>query len=236
MIHAVPEADTPWALYRAASFPHSSGRVLLGEALANYTLLQDGIGPMQIADAFAPGGDAQIRPLVEMAIDIIGRALLHGHFTAYARPIGGGEPLRLDPAMWELDDFTHRFATCALDPRRPFDQDAPATHRIFVDQADVDKIYELCCADVPRPPQPKASRNQNAIPDDASLTDGVAMEGDPTSDRLLRLPDVERMVGMKRSTIYSRISAGRFPEPEKNGARISAWRESDVRAWMAEPR
>lgn len=232
MIHVVPETSALWSAYRVESFPHSDGRALLGEALATYTMLQDGIGPMDIAKAFAPGGDAQDRQIVLMAVDIIGRALLTGRFTTYARPIGGGEPVRLDPGVWELDDFTHRFATCGIDPRRPFDLDSPATHRIFIDRADIEAIYDVCCSDIPQPTPARASRNQKTIPDDAGLNSGVMVVGDPATDRLLRLPEVEGMVGMKRSTIYSRIADGRFPEPVKNGSRIAAWRESDVRAWL----
>lgn len=49
-------------------------------------------------------------------------------------------------------------------------------------------------------------------------------------DRLLRLPDVQRILPVSRSTIYSFIARGLLAPPTKLGPRISAWRESQVHA------
>ena len=40
---------------------------------------------------------------------------------------------------------------------------------------------------------------------------------------LLRLPDVERMTGIKRSMIYRLEGEGRFPKRVKIGEHASAW-------------
>jgi prophage regulatory protein len=50
---------------------------------------------------------------------------------------------------------------------------------------------------------------------------------------LLRLPQVEMMIGLKRSSIYTRIAAGQFPKPVNLGARAVAFRRSEVQAWIA---
>ena len=48
---------------------------------------------------------------------------------------------------------------------------------------------------------------------------------------ILRLPDVENMTGIKRSTIYRMMQAESFPAAVKLGARAVGWRSSDIQAW-----
>ncbi len=50
--------------------------------------------------------------------------------------------------------------------------------------------------------------------------------------RLIRLPDVEHMTGLKRSAIYQRIQRNEFPPPRRVTGRCSAWLESDVAEWV----
>ncbi len=52
------------------------------------------------------------------------------------------------------------------------------------------------------------------------------------SDILYRRPDVERITGLSRSTLYAWMKAGDFPQPVKLGARLVAWRERDVAEWL----
>lgn len=53
--------------------------------------------------------------------------------------------------------------------------------------------------------------------------------------RVLRLPGIEALTGLKKSTIYTHMAnkADPFPAPVRIGARAVAWRESDVLAWLA---
>jgi prophage regulatory protein len=51
-------------------------------------------------------------------------------------------------------------------------------------------------------------------------------------DRLLRLPQVEQLTGLRRSALYQRITAGTFPRQVKIGARACAWSENAVREWV----
>jgi prophage regulatory protein len=51
---------------------------------------------------------------------------------------------------------------------------------------------------------------------------------------LLRLPEVCRRTGRKRSALYEAIAAGTFPAPVKLGERASAWPEHEITAWIAE--
>lgn len=58
------------------------------------------------------------------------------------------------------------------------------------------------------------------------------MEGNKMTDTLLRRAEVESKTGLSRSTIYDWMKRGEFPQPVKLGARIVAWRESDIAAWL----
>ncbi|MDR3411824.1 MAG: AlpA family phage regulatory protein, partial [Formivibrio sp.] len=46
------------------------------------------------------------------------------------------------------------------------------------------------------------------------------------SRRILRLPNVLDRTGLSRSTVYQRVSEGRFPRPVSLGDRAVGWVES----------
>ncbi len=51
--------------------------------------------------------------------------------------------------------------------------------------------------------------------------------------RFLRLPEVEFLVGIKRSTIYRDIAAGKFPAPyELGSSRSVGWLSTEISAWI----
>jgi len=50
---------------------------------------------------------------------------------------------------------------------------------------------------------------------------------------LLRRPEVERLTGKSRTTIYTDVRAGRFPAPIRTGQQSVAWLASEVDAWLA---
>jgi prophage regulatory protein len=50
--------------------------------------------------------------------------------------------------------------------------------------------------------------------------------------RLLRLPEVMRRVGLKRSAIYQRMSEGKFPKSRSLGVKCAVWVESEISAWI----
>ena len=51
-------------------------------------------------------------------------------------------------------------------------------------------------------------------------------------DRLLRLPDVSDIVGIRKSTIYALIKEGKFPKCIYVTSKTVAWPESAVLAWV----
>lgn len=56
----------------------------------------------------------------------------------------------------------------------------------------------------------------------------------PRAMRLVRLPEVQKRVGLGRSTIYRRIGEGTFPKPKSLGGGLIGWLESDIDAWIDE--
>ena len=55
------------------------------------------------------------------------------------------------------------------------------------------------------------------------------------NDRILRRPEVQKLVGLSRSSLYDRIASGDFPRPVKLGglnSRSVGWPESLVRKWI----
>ena len=49
---------------------------------------------------------------------------------------------------------------------------------------------------------------------------------------ILRLPTVKARTGLSRSTIYLRISEGRFPRPISLGGRAVGWVEAEITDWL----
>jgi len=51
--------------------------------------------------------------------------------------------------------------------------------------------------------------------------------------KILRLPVVLDRTGLSRSTVYLRVTEGRFPRPVSLGARAVGWIEAEVEEWIA---
>lgn len=62
----------------------------------------------------------------------------------------------------------------------------------------------------------------------------VRFVSEATPPAILRLPDVMRLTGLGRSTIYRLLAAGQFPSPVQLSVRAVGWRRSDVYNWTAE--
>jgi len=50
--------------------------------------------------------------------------------------------------------------------------------------------------------------------------------------KFVRLPAVKERTGLSRSTIYLRISEGRFPKPISLGGRAVGWIEEEINEWL----
>lgn len=50
--------------------------------------------------------------------------------------------------------------------------------------------------------------------------------------KILRLPAVEDRTGLRRSTIYLKISQDKFPKPISLGYRSVGWIEEEITSWI----
>jgi len=50
--------------------------------------------------------------------------------------------------------------------------------------------------------------------------------------RFIRIPEVIKLVGMSKSTIWARSKDGTFPAPRKIGPGVTVWVESEIQSWM----
>ncbi|KAA9007786.1 helix-turn-helix transcriptional regulator [Histidinibacterium aquaticum] len=52
------------------------------------------------------------------------------------------------------------------------------------------------------------------------------------NDRILRMYEVERLIGLHRTTIYRMIKKDAFPKQARIGFRAVGWRESQLSRWL----
>jgi prophage regulatory protein len=72
------------------------------------------------------------------------------------------------------------------------------------------------------PHQPDARRASNPQP----------LHAAQISDALLRLPTVQAVTGLSKTTIYTLVARQDFPQPIRRGNRCTRWRSADVTAWL----
>jgi len=72
---------------------------------------------------------------------------------------------------------------------------------------------------------------ETMTPEKAVVVDGLVHQA-PT--RLLRLPEVIARVGLKRSSIYQRMSEGRFPKSRSLGPKYAVCVKAEIDGWIGE--
>jgi len=53
------------------------------------------------------------------------------------------------------------------------------------------------------------------------------------NERIIRFPEISKMVGLSRSTIWRREASGDFPKRVRIGKNSVGWKFSDVQRWIA---
>lgn len=56
-------------------------------------------------------------------------------------------------------------------------------------------------------------------------------QDNPEEERLIRLPEVLRMTGLSKSTMYRLMAEDRFPRRVYGANRVSLWSRREVIAW-----
>lgn len=59
---------------------------------------------------------------------------------------------------------------------------------------------------------------------------------DRRADRLLRFPEVHIRTGLSESTMRRREAIGTFPPRVQMGPKMVGWYESDIDAWISNPK
>jgi prophage regulatory protein len=63
----------------------------------------------------------------------------------------------------------------------------------------------------------------------------IATSASSATPAFYRLRDVMRITALSRSTIYRRITEGRFPAPVHLGGRASGWSRTSLQQWIDNP-
>jgi prophage regulatory protein len=66
---------------------------------------------------------------------------------------------------------------------------------------------------------------------DTMTTEAPALRATP--ERILRLPQVCKMTGLRRSFVYELQAERRFPQSIKLGARAVGWLEGEIQDWIS---
>ena len=56
------------------------------------------------------------------------------------------------------------------------------------------------------------------------------------TDNFIRLRRVIERTSLSKATIYRKVKARTFPEPRQLGANCVGWYESEIDAWISNPR
>ncbi|MEW4468452.1 AlpA family transcriptional regulator [Parasphingorhabdus sp. JC815] len=62
----------------------------------------------------------------------------------------------------------------------------------------------------------------------------IQIQDRSSAARLIRLTEVQKRVGLGRSTIYRWMSDNRFPKPYQLGGHAVAWLEQEIDEWIAQ--
>jgi len=58
------------------------------------------------------------------------------------------------------------------------------------------------------------------------------MKSDLEDMAILRMPEVKRLTGLGRTSIYQMMADGKFPRAVSLGSRAVGWVVRDIRAWL----
>lgn len=240
-----------WALYGERDGASSAIGPSLVSAFAKIVQIRTDFAAHEIpAIMAAPADDGEndaCRDLVFVLAEGLATQFVLGHIATYARPLGGGEAVRMKAELWELDHPAWRFATGMLNLERWADAAAEPTHRIFVDRDQFDQYLAflptstvLTDDQVARVVDPalhaRRSRQRSLAP--TQVRGGPVLmhqqqehAASAVGAALVDIEQVMLLTGLKRTSVYKLIKAGSLPEPVKIGSR-SLWPADEIHSWV----
>lgn len=216
-----------WVIHdQFARIPECEGKVALSIAFAQFIAVecdQDPFDQVTLAQHLAEATPPQ------QVMRWFARLLQSGQLTSFSRPLGGGPVATISPVHWQADDLVARFLTSQYSRTQPFDPSADPDSWIFLDADGLETLWAAnrdaflqATGQSPKAQQAKPSRAFQHSPKSIQAFGG----------HLLGLPEVEVMVGLKRSTIYKLVEQGQFPPQIKVGGR-ALWRMSAIEEWIS---
>lgn len=242
-----------WEIYLDNSRLSSPGKLWLTEAFGDLLQVRREIAPYELVDIFAAapddGGDNDLaKHLVYMEAELLTHAFLNGFVQTFARPLRGGNIVKIDKTLWELDNFLPRFSTGSFSLSKWHSHESAPTHRILVSDQDfaiwitnlrpegflTNDELELVINPLARYKR-TVNKHQNVSVNSKDVmqsNDVETLKSTPT-ERFIYRQEVENMIGMKRSFIYDQMDKNKFPQGIKMG-KSTRWLRSEIIAWQNE--
>ena len=247
---------TPWSPYLERTKLPSAGRIALTAAFADVIYVRCGFEAHELPEIFcAPADDGEndaCRDIVRLNAEHTAEQFIRGRIPTFARPLDGGTITPLDPSLWEIDDPLMRFATGAFNLDKWAVPSAELSHRLFVDSATFNRwlmlqrqLGPLSSGEIESvlDPRVRAARSTAAANTVCTSDQGGFKEPHPSrtstycfeerSDTIA-LAEVEKRTSLKRSTIYSYMGQGKFPQNFPLTDNRVGWSAGEIDRWIGE--
>lgn len=205
-----------------AHVPECNGHIPLSMAFAQFVAVDCDVDPFDQQELRAELSEASA---VQETSRWLLRLLQSGELRTASRALGGGAPAAIPLGHWQVDDVTERLLSSQYSRADPFNATAAPDSWIFVLEEDLLRLWEQ------RRIALGALGNVRRRADQAKVTATSSPSSVSESSSLLGLPQVEAMVGLKRSTIYKMVDEGSFPAQIRVGGR-ALWLRSDLETWL----
>ena len=244
---------TPWSPYLTRTTLPSAGRTTLTAAFADVIKVRCGFESYELHEIFCAladdGENDACRDIVRLNAGYTAEQFISGRIPTFARPLEGGMITPLDTIHWEIDDPLGRFATGAFNLDQWAVPMAELTHRLFVDSVTFDRWLIL-----QRPPGELNSRQIESILDPqvrakrslaaanyVDTNDQCSHEKQSSSSSTIHFEEkshtidraeVERRTSLSRSTIYSYMGKGEFPQCFHLTNNRVVWQATEINEWI----
>lgn len=211
-----------------ASLPECAGHLPLSIAFAQFVAVEVGVDPLDRI-----GLEAELRGATEAQNFLRWhvRLLQDGQLRSVRRQLGGGLVEAIPASHWGVDDPVDRFITSQYCHSDPFNSLAVPDSWIFVSDDDFQRLWDamkaqvMAAYDLSAPPV-RSKKQQHSVANDREPAVRTS-----SGSAMMMLPEVEHVVGLRKSMIYKLIASESFPAQVKVGGK-SLWRRKDIEQWV----